>query len=269
MRFAWKKVVPLLGLLGLGLVAVADDSHDPDVLVAQNQAYGQYLTDYKGRPLYMFTRDTKDTSTCYDQCALNWPPLVFQDKSEPIAGKGLNDKLIGFSKRKDGKAQITYGGWPLYTYAKDVKAGEINGQGVGGNWFLLSPKGEIIKQVAQAPQTQQTQAQPTQPAQPAQPAQADAIAKLKAEGEPLYGRYCVGCHGVAGAGGVGPKLAGAPSILKDPKAVISQVLGGGAQMPGFSTAMNDKEVAALITFVRNSWGNAFGLTTEEEVKARR
>jgi predicted lipoprotein with Yx(FWY)xxD motif/cytochrome c5 len=269
-----KRYLVTLLALGVGLLfqARADDSRDPDILVAQNPAFGQYVTDFKGRSLYVFARDSKQLSNCYDDCAVNWPPLLFSDKASPVAGNSLDEKLIGFIKRKDGKAQITYSGWPLYNYAKDIDKNQFTGQGLGGNWFLISPKGETIKVVAQgATQVQLTQTQQAQQAQNTQPtaAQTAAINQAKKDGEPLYKTYCLACHGEAGVGGAGPKFAGSPPILKDVKGVISQTLGGGQQMPGFGPALNDKQAAALITYIRNSWGNSYGLTTEEEVKARR
>lgn len=280
-----RKYVVLLAMLGLGLVAKADDSHDPDVLLAQNNTYGQYLTDFKQRPIYMFAKDSKDTSTCYDQCAINWPPLSFEDKSEPVAGRGLDEKLIGYIKRKDGKVQVTFGGWPLYYYAKDQTSMSFTGQGVGGNWFLLSPKAEAIKTVApaqqataatqattQPAQTQKTQAQQTQTqqAQPAQPNadQTAAIAKLSAEGKEIFAQYCAACHGPEGRGGAGPNLVNI-NPLKNTSFVSRQIVGGGEQMPAFGNLLNDHQVSAVGTFVRNAWGNAYGIITEEDAKAAR
>ncbi|HEU4742308.1 MAG TPA: c-type cytochrome [Meiothermus sp.] len=269
----WRKaLIPFIAVSFI-FQANADDSQDPDVLIAQSPTYGQYLTDFKGRPLYLYTKDTKDESTCYEQCATNWPPLTFQDKSHPVAGKGLNEKLIGYTKRKDGKSQITYNDWPLYYFAKDQKSGDFNGQGVGGNWFLVSPKGEAIRAAGQAQQpatqTQQiAQAQQTQPAQQPKAADAEAIAKLKAEGQPIFAQYCAACHGAEGKGGTGPNLVGV-SPLKNTSFVARQIIGGGEQMPAFGSLLNDHQVAAVGTFVRNSWGNDFGIVTEEDAKAAR
>lgn len=100
------------------------------------------------------------------------------------------------------------------------------------------------------------------------PAQAEVIAKAAKEGEPIYAKFCAGCHGDKGQGGVGSKLDGL-AALKDKPGMISQMLGGGQQMPAFGAAVNDKEGAALLTFIFNSWSNKFGLVTEAEVKARR
>lgn len=257
-----RKHLVLLAVLGLGLVAKADDSHDPDVLLGQNAVYGQFLTDYKQRPVYMFTRDAQNASACYDQCAVNWPPLSFEDKSEPVAGRGLDDKLIGYIKRTDGKVQVTYGGWPLYNYAKDQTPTAFGGQGVGGNWFLVSPKGDAIKT-----NTQAKQAAPVAQAQQNND-QTAAIAKLSAEGKEIFAQYCAACHGPEGKGGAGPNLVNI-NPLKNTSFVARQIVGGGEQMPGFGNLFNDHQVSAVGTFVRNAWGNAYGIITEDDVKEAR
>lgn len=109
--------------------------------------------------------------------------------------------------------------------------------------------------------TPAVQAQQTQ-------AQTEAIAKAIKDATPNYEKHCVGCHGDKGQGGIGPKLPGNDN-LKDVPTLVNQILEGGQDMPGFKTALNDAEVAALATLVRNSWGNQLGLIAEADVKARR
>src|ERR1043165_6854700 len=46
------------------------------VAVANNSKLGQILVDEKGMTLYLFVKDTGTSSTCYDQCAQFWPPLL-------------------------------------------------------------------------------------------------------------------------------------------------------------------------------------------------
>ena len=101
--------------------------------------FGLFLVDDKGMTLYLYTKDTPNTSNCYDQCAAAWPP--FLTNGAPLAGTGITPSLLGTTTRKDGKTQVTYNGNPLYYFAKDQKAGDITGQGVGGVWFVLSPRG--------------------------------------------------------------------------------------------------------------------------------
>lgn len=113
-----------------------------EVKVAQSEAFGSFLVDDEGMSLYIFLKDTPNTSTCYDQCATNWPPLL--TTGEPRASDGVDDSLIGTTERTDGTLQVTYNGWPLYYYIEDKAAGDTTGQGVGDVWFLLNPAGEMI-----------------------------------------------------------------------------------------------------------------------------
>jgi predicted lipoprotein with Yx(FWY)xxD motif len=113
------------------------------VSVASNATLGSILVDEKGMTLYLFTKDTPNTSTCYDKCATNWPPLL--TTGDPVAGEGVDASKLGTTQRTDGTMQVTYNGWPLYYYAKDKQAGDVTGQNVGDVWFVLSPAGDKIQ----------------------------------------------------------------------------------------------------------------------------
>jgi predicted lipoprotein with Yx(FWY)xxD motif len=97
------------------------------------------LTDDKGRVLYMFNPDNRGASVCYDQCAVAWPPALTTGK--PTAGTGADESLLGTTTRKDGKTQVTYNKYPLYTFAFDAKPGDANGQAVESIWWVLNPAG--------------------------------------------------------------------------------------------------------------------------------
>ena len=95
--------------------------------------------------LYLFTKDTPNTSVCYDKCATAWPPLL--TTGAPAVGDGVDASKLGTTTRKDGTVQVTYNGWPLYYYAGDLGAAETQGQDIesfGGEWYLLSPRGMVI-----------------------------------------------------------------------------------------------------------------------------
>ena len=116
------------------------------VNVAEVGTFGQALVDAAGRSLYLFTNDTQNsgTSSCTGECLVKWPPL-FTD-GEPVAGEGVDTSMLGTITLADGTTQVTYNGWPLYYYIDDAAAGDANGQGVGGVWFLVTPAGEMIEQ---------------------------------------------------------------------------------------------------------------------------
>ena len=122
-----------------------DDAEDSaEVVVATGDTdLGTVLVDHDGLTLYMFDPDEGGESTCYDDCADNWPPLTSTDA--PTAGDGTDPGLIGTVPRDDGDDQITYNDWPLYYWAGDNDAGDVNGQAVQDVWWVLDPEGTPIR----------------------------------------------------------------------------------------------------------------------------
>jgi predicted lipoprotein with Yx(FWY)xxD motif len=106
---------------------------------------GRILVDSRGITLYDFPPDKGTTSVCYGACAALWPPLISHGK--PLPGRSVRASLLGTTKRKDGKLQVTYGGHPLYYFVTDRKPGQTTGQGInqfGGPWWVISPAGKEI-----------------------------------------------------------------------------------------------------------------------------
>lgn len=104
---------------------------------------GTILVDSKGRTLYDFHKDKGSESACYDACAAAWPPLLTE--GDPQAQGAADRGMLGTTKRKDGTVQVTYNGWPLYTYAGDQSPGEANGNDIdqfGAEWYALQPNGQ-------------------------------------------------------------------------------------------------------------------------------
>jgi len=134
------------------------------VNLAKNDKFGSILVDDKGMSLYLFTNDTPNTSTCYDKCATFWPPLLTAGNA--VTGTGLDGSKFGTTTRTDGTTQVTYNSWPLYYFAKDKQAGDVTGEGVTNNWYLVSASGDAIKAPAEASATTQAPAAaaPTGPA---------------------------------------------------------------------------------------------------------
>ncbi len=108
------------------------------------------MTDAAGRTLYRFDKDTSKPSAtnCTGACAAKWPPATAQDKVEL---NGVGQALVGTVARPDGTRQLTLNGWPLYRFAGDSAAGQTNGQGVGGTWFVSTPEGKKAPGSGQAP----------------------------------------------------------------------------------------------------------------------
>lgn len=125
--------------------ALAADTGSSAKVAIGRSPLGRILVDGKGITLYDFPPDKGTTSVCYGACAALWPPLLTHGK--PIAGPGVRASLLGTTKRKDGKLEVTYGGHPLYYFVTDRKPGQTTGQGVnqfGGPWWVLSAAGKEI-----------------------------------------------------------------------------------------------------------------------------
>jgi ubiquinol-cytochrome c reductase cytochrome b subunit len=98
-------------------------------------------------------------------------------------------------------------------------------------------------------------------------------------GAQVYTQSCAGCHGATGMGvpGAFPPLAHNPVVTGDPKKVIDIVNNGltgsvtvngatyNGQMPAWKGNLTNKQIADVITYIRNAWGNKAGAVTEAQV----
>ena len=122
----------------------AAPAKDPVVSTAKT-SLGQILVDSRGRTLYMFDKDEHGKSACNGKCASFWPPLIAAAK--PRAAGGAKASLLGTTKRADGRLQVTYHGHPVYTFVKDTKKGQTNGEELnafGAEWYALSSAGNEV-----------------------------------------------------------------------------------------------------------------------------
>ena len=118
-------VVGTIGFLTAGSVARSATGTNATVSLRKTKL-GMILVSSKGRTLYLFAKDTSGKSACTSRCAQYWPPLLSQGK--PTAGPGVKASLVGQTKRTDGSMQVTYNKHPLYTFALDKQAGQVNGE---------------------------------------------------------------------------------------------------------------------------------------------
>ena len=106
---------------------------------------GKVLVDSNGMTLYYFEKDQKGSgkSKCEGACAAAWPPLTTEGEAEAMSG--VNKAMLGTIQRTDGTTQVTYAGWPLYTFIEDKKPGEDNGtdsKAFGASWYPIHSNGE-------------------------------------------------------------------------------------------------------------------------------
>ncbi|WP_067898110.1 COG4315 family predicted lipoprotein [Actinomadura chibensis] len=146
-RFVLLGAVAIVGLAGCGGSdkGHAEKSEDVAVKVSRSEL-GPIITDRYGRALYAFTKDRAGTSVCEDECIATWPALASKTKVSP--GQGIDKSLLKNSQRSAGTFQATYGDWPLYYYAGDEKPGDLGGQGVDDEWFVVGADGKLVKQEA-------------------------------------------------------------------------------------------------------------------------
>jgi len=105
---------------------------------ATSGSLGTYLTGPNGLTLYTHAGDSATSSTCTDQCAVAWPPVLVATGGSATAGEGVTGTFATLT-RADGTIQVTYQGLPLYGWKGDAKPGDTTGEGV--NSFVVATLG--------------------------------------------------------------------------------------------------------------------------------
>ncbi len=124
--------------------AAAGTSGPP--LAVAHTSLGSVLVDRQGRTVYLLTADSSGHSTCTAQCLAYWPAVAVPGRL-PDHVPGVT-AAVGSTALPAGGRTLTAGGWPLYTFVKDTKPGDVTGEGVasfGGTWYAVSPGGHPVK----------------------------------------------------------------------------------------------------------------------------
>ena len=108
---------------------------------------GVYLVDGAGRTLYLFEADTGGVPSCIDACTTTWPPMIAA--ATPTADAGIPADKLATVARSDGSNQVRFAEHPLYYFTGDQQAGQTNGQGNSGQWWIVGPDGNPIKSGAE------------------------------------------------------------------------------------------------------------------------
>jgi predicted lipoprotein with Yx(FWY)xxD motif len=110
--------------------------------------FGPVVADNRGEVLYTYADDTTTASACTaDWCLVDWPPL--QSLGAPTKAPSISAP-VGTIDGAGGTTQVTLGGHPLYTFAGDLHPGDVRGEGIGGDWFLISPSGLSVTSVVRS-----------------------------------------------------------------------------------------------------------------------
>lgn len=123
---------------------LSEDEITTELKAAAIKRMGETVQNQNGFVLYRFDKDKvkpEAVSNCNDDCAKVWPPALI-NKGEKPKLDGVDAKLVGTVKRKDGTLQLTLDKWPLYTYIGDKEPGQWKGQNVAGTWFVVTPEGK-------------------------------------------------------------------------------------------------------------------------------
>ncbi|GGZ83670.1 SCO0930 family lipoprotein [Streptomyces echinoruber] len=105
---------------------------------------GDIVVDRNGMTVYRFMKDRAwptPKSACTGACLEKWPAVAPVD---PAGTKGVKKKGLMSFTRPDGVKQMTVNCWPIYTFSGDKQPGDLNGQGVGGTWYAVSPDGKPV-----------------------------------------------------------------------------------------------------------------------------
>jgi predicted lipoprotein with Yx(FWY)xxD motif len=108
---------------------------------------GRILVNASGQTLYLFTRDSRGTSTCSGTCQGTWIPVLAGSVAAE-RGSGLSAKLVGTITRSGGDRQATYNRHPLYRFAREKTTKTTTGEGAdqfGGYWYVVNVKGNEVK----------------------------------------------------------------------------------------------------------------------------
>jgi predicted lipoprotein with Yx(FWY)xxD motif len=148
----------LLSLVALLLTGSAEGAAVPSPAIVKvtfnKKLKKSILVDGRGFTLYLFGPDLHGKPTCTNDpsyhCSKAWPPL--RTNGAPHAGRGAKQSLLGVVKNPDGGVQVTSNGHPLSTdggsrdlgLVGDKKPGDVHGQGFGGLWSVVSPRGTRI-----------------------------------------------------------------------------------------------------------------------------
>jgi predicted lipoprotein with Yx(FWY)xxD motif len=151
----WVLPLLLLASIGVGVAMAASSSSSATgtVKAVKSKTFGTILENSKGRTLYRYTHDRKNVNTCTPDPACNkyWPPLLVKAGAKPTAGAGAKAAMLGTIKAKNGMRQVTYAGWPLYTFAGDSAAGQTKGQAFEKQWYVVNTSGGLVKSAVAAP----------------------------------------------------------------------------------------------------------------------
>ncbi|MGD0985429.1 MAG: hypothetical protein ABSA65_16700 [Acidimicrobiales bacterium] len=101
--------------------------------------YGEVLANSAGYSLYVLSTESKGTLHCTSSaCLADWPPLLVAKNSMISTGPGVKGKISHVTR--GSRWQVTFNGWPVYTFVGDSGPGKSSGENFvafSGTWYLV------------------------------------------------------------------------------------------------------------------------------------
>jgi len=283
-------IIPFLILIGIAwpatkVVIAYKDTSDPDITIKATGYQWKWGYDYlKGEGAGISFLSTLDTpqGQIYNRKPKDEHYLLEVDNPLVVpVGKKVrvlttaDDVIHSFWVPAFGIKQDAIPGIVRDTWFRADKEGTYRGQcaelcGRGHGFMPI-----VVKVVSQQQYTQWVAEQKKKSAAAAEDTNKQwTLAELKARGEKVYAANCAACHQANGKGlpPTFPALDGSKIATGDKAAHINRVLNGkpGTAMVAFGKQLSDTDIAAVITYERNAWGNKMGdMVQPAEVKAAR
>lgn len=268
-------IVPALILVWIAIPATGTLRHlydteeaEIDIKVTGYQWRWQY--DYLGEGVAFMS----DLSTSEDEIyggadkGINYMLEVTEPLVIPVDTKvrfllTANDVIHSFWVPEFGIKKDAIPGFINETWAKVTEPGiyrgacaELCGRGHAFMPIVVEvlPKGEYQAWLAEKQEEAETIRQLTQ--------QQFTLEELQERGQQVHNRTCIACHGAGGQGvpGIFPALVGSPVVTGDLQENLDTVINGvpGTAMQAFGAQLSEVDIAAVITYQRNAWGNDTG-----------
>jgi cytochrome c oxidase subunit II len=283
-------IIPILILVGMAIPATKtlikmEETGDADITIKITGYQWKWKYDYLNEDFGFFSviaQDSRDASARGSGIDPNTVDHYLLDVDKPIV-LPVNKKIRLLTTAND----VIHAWWvPALGWKRDAIPGFIN-----DNWAIITEPGIYRGQCAELcgkdhaymPIVLKAVSEEEYKGwvEEMKLAQADAAAgadrewsmdELKSKGQEVYNTTCAVCHQATGKGvpGTFPALDGS-AIAAGPIADhINIVLNGKNLMPAFNAQLSDTDIAAVITFERNSWSNNSGDAAQpKDVKAAR